>query len=201
MNIAYEEQQRKILNELTIRQVFEKYISAEFNRQGFCRCPFHAERTASFKLFENNDSFYCFGCGAGGNLINLCAKANNIGYLEAMKKLDEEFGVGAFRREIKTDIQRSREAAAKARKRLESDRLREMRKEKYYKLIDYFKWVKKQPESAAKSHDIEYIERLLDKWLAFDREPFDRVPDDFDADALISALKNKFREEGENGGN
>lgn len=192
MNIAYENQQREILNRLNIRQVFERYISAEINHKGFCHCPFHDERTASFKIFDDTNSFYCFGCGVGGNLINLCAKANNLGYLEAMKKLDSDFNIGVFKHEIKTDIQRSREATAKAREKLKKECLRLYRKEQYYKLINYFKWLKDQPGSIAKKHDVNYIERLLDKWLLYNSEVFDRIPDNFNADALITALKSKY---------
>ena len=46
-----------------------------------------------------------------------------------------------------------------------------------------------------------FMERLLDKWLLYENEPFDGVPADFNADVLIYALKSKFtnREEAENG--
>ena len=40
----------------------------EINRSGFCRCPFHTEKTASMKIYAQ--SFYCFGCGAGGDVID-----------------------------------------------------------------------------------------------------------------------------------
>ena len=40
----------------------------EINRSGFCRCPFHTEKTASMKIYAQ--SFYCFSCGAGGDVID-----------------------------------------------------------------------------------------------------------------------------------
>lgn len=40
----------------------------EINRAGFCRCPFHTEKTASMKIYPT--SFFCYGCGAGGDVID-----------------------------------------------------------------------------------------------------------------------------------
>ena len=48
-------------------EVVRRY-GIEINRAGFCRCPFHAEKTASMKIYAQ--SFYCFGCGAGGDVID-----------------------------------------------------------------------------------------------------------------------------------
>ena len=153
-------------------------------------------------LFQKNKSFYCFGCGVGGNVINLVARALNIGYLEAMKRLDEDYALGLFNKTIKTDLKRSKEAVEIARKQLEKQRLQIKREENYFKLIDYFKELREMPVNQAVSHDIEHIERLLDKFLLYDNELFDRIPADFNADALIYALKSKFRRkesEDENG--
>lgn len=204
MNIAYADKQRQIIEsvKIDIKEVFNRYIGGEIQRNGFCKCPFHSEKTASFMLFQKNKSFYCFGCGVGGNVINLVARALNIGYLEAMKRLDEDYALGLFNKTIKTDLKRSKEAVEIARKQLEKQRLQIKREENYFKLIDYFKELREMPVNQAVSHDIEHIERLLDKFLLYDNELFDRIPADFNADALIYALKSKFRRkesEDENG--
>ena len=204
MNIAYADKQRQIIEsvKIDIKEVFNRYIGGEIQRNGFCKCPFHSEKTASFMLFQKNKSFYCFGCGVGGNVINLVARALNIGYLEAMKRLDEDYALGLFNKTIKTDLKRSKEAVEIARKQLEKQRLQIKREENYFKLIDYFKELREMPVNQAVSHDIEHIERLLDKWLLYENEPFDGIPADFNADALIYALKSKFRRkesEDENG--
>lgn len=204
MNIAYADKQRQIIEsvKIDIKEVFNRYIGGEIQRNGFCKCPFHSEKTASFMLFQKNKSFYCFGCGVGGNVINLVARALNIGYLEAMKRLDEDYALGLFNKTIKTDLKRSKEAVEIARKQLEKQRLQIKREENYFKLIDYFKELREMPVNQAVSHDIEHIERLLDKFLLYDNEHFDRIPADFNADALIYALKSKFRRkesEDENG--
>ena len=119
MNVYFSEIQEKIMSsELDILDVFNRYIGGTFDCKGFCRCPFHGEKTPSFKLFRNNKSFYCFGCGAGGNIINLVSKALNISYFEAMKRLDEDYSLGLFEKQIKTDTRRSKEAVETARKQL-----------------------------------------------------------------------------------
>ena len=195
MNIAYADKQRQIMesNKIDIKEVFYRYIGGEIQRNGFCKCPFHSEKTASFMLFQKNKSFYCFGCGVGGNVINLVSRALNIGYLEAMKRLDEDYALGLFNKTIKTDLKRSKEAVEIARKQLEKQRLQIKREENYFKLIDYFKELREMPVNQAVLHDIEHIERLLDMFLLCDNELFDRIPADFNADALIYALKSKFR--------
>lgn len=54
-------------------------------------CPFHADRTPSMKL--NEDYFYCFGCGASGDVIDLAARLFGLSGYEAAKKLAADFGI------------------------------------------------------------------------------------------------------------
>ena len=56
-------------------------------------CPFHAERTASFCVYPNSSSFYCFGCGVGGDIINFIRLIENYDYIEAVKYLAERAGL------------------------------------------------------------------------------------------------------------
>ena len=201
MNIAFDDKQSLIMNSnnISVKEVFQRYIGGEINNKGFSKCPFHNERTASFTLYEKNKSFYCFGCGAGGNVINLVAKALNISYYEAMKRLDEDYSLGLFQKVIKTDARRSKEAIERARKQLKQEQLQLKQKDNYFKLLDCFKKLQKLPLTKAVSHDLAFLERLLDKWLSFENKPFDKVPEDFNADALIQALESKYkREEVEN---
>ena len=61
------------------------------NRAGMVRCPFHDDHTPSLKL--NEDYFYCFGCGAGGDVVSLTAKLFDLRPYEAASKLAVDFGV------------------------------------------------------------------------------------------------------------
>lgn len=56
-------------------------------------CPFHSEKTPSFNLYPENGSFYCFGCGAGGDVITFVMKIENLDYIEAVKFLAQRVGL------------------------------------------------------------------------------------------------------------
>lgn len=65
---------RSVIEELKMRNNIEDVISsyvhltrAGQNMKGLC--PFHSERTPSFTVFPKEDNFYCFGCGAGGDVV------------------------------------------------------------------------------------------------------------------------------------
>ena len=59
-------------------------------KHGFMRCPFHADRTPSLKLYS--DHFHCFGCGAHGDVIDLTAGLLGYSKAEAAKRLEADFG-------------------------------------------------------------------------------------------------------------
>lgn len=56
-------------------------------------CPFHNEKTGSFTVYPQNGSFYCFGCGVGGDVITFQMKVENIDYIEAVRMLAERCGL------------------------------------------------------------------------------------------------------------
>ncbi len=56
-------------------------------------CPFHGEKTPSFNIYTENGSFYCFGCGTGGDIIPFVMKIENLDYMEAVKFLAERAGM------------------------------------------------------------------------------------------------------------
>ncbi len=57
------------------------------------RCPFHNEKTASFCVSPDKGFFYCFGCGAGGNVFKFLSLIENISYFEAVKLQAERLGI------------------------------------------------------------------------------------------------------------
>lgn len=56
-------------------------------------CPFHNEKTPSFNLYPENGSFYCFGCGAGGDVITFIRRIENLDYIEAVRFLAQRAGM------------------------------------------------------------------------------------------------------------
>ncbi len=59
----------------------------------FGLCPFHNEKSPSFSVSRQKQMFYCFGCGAGGNVITFVMKYENYTFMEALKMLAERAGV------------------------------------------------------------------------------------------------------------
>lgn len=62
-------------------------------RNYVCSCPFHSEKTPSCTVFTDTQSFYCFGCGAGGDVITFTMKIENLDFTEAVKLLAQRSGL------------------------------------------------------------------------------------------------------------
>lgn len=71
-------------------------------------CPFHNEKTPSFVVYPETQSFYCFGCGAGGDVITFIKKINNVDYIEAVKFLAGRAGMALPEEDDQTGRLRSR---------------------------------------------------------------------------------------------
>ena len=75
---------------VTVREAAERY-GIEVKRGGMACCPFHDDKNPSMKL--NEEYFYCFGCGATGDVIDLTARLYNLSPKEAAEKLAQDFGL------------------------------------------------------------------------------------------------------------
>ena len=73
-----------------MRQAAEHY-GLKTSRNGMACCPFHHDRHPSMKL--NADYFFCFGCGAKGDVIDLVARLYDLSGYEAVQKLAADFGI------------------------------------------------------------------------------------------------------------
>ncbi|WP_303826124.1 DNA primase [Ruminococcus flavefaciens] len=62
-------------------------------RNYVCSCPFHSEKTPSCTIFTDTQNFYCFGCGAGGDVITFIMKIENLTFPEAVKLLAQRAGL------------------------------------------------------------------------------------------------------------
>ena len=71
-------------------------------------CPFHSEKTPSFYVYPDTQSFYCFGCQAAGDAISFVRKINSIDYPEAVKLLAARAGMPEPQEDDKTGRMRSR---------------------------------------------------------------------------------------------
>ena len=87
-----------IINEIKYRNEIETTISQYVNlkRRGknlVGLCPFHSEKTPSFTVYPESSSFYCFGCGVGGDVFTFTSLIENLDYIESVKLLAERSGV------------------------------------------------------------------------------------------------------------
>ena len=92
-----------------IVDVVSQYV--KLNKRGstyFGLCPFHNEKTPSFSVTPAKQMYYCFGCGAGGNVITFVMEYENYSFREAVEMLADRSGVKLPKMEY------SKEAKAKA---------------------------------------------------------------------------------------
>ncbi len=88
----------EIINEIKYRNdietVMAPYVSLKRRGKNLVGlCPFHNEKTPSFTVYPENGSFYCFGCGVGGDVFSFVRQIENLDYIDAVKLLAERSGV------------------------------------------------------------------------------------------------------------
>ena len=88
----------QIIEEIKYRNDIEDVISGyvTLKRAGsnlLGRCPFHSEKTPSFTVFAGTKSFYCFGCGAGGDVISFVMRTESLDYVDAVEYLAKRVGI------------------------------------------------------------------------------------------------------------
>ncbi len=93
------------IEELTQRNNIEDLVSSYITLRPGGRtrvglCPFHGEKTPSFTVYPENNSFYCFGCGAGGDVITFVKKIERLDYMDAIRFLADRAGMDMPRQEV-----------------------------------------------------------------------------------------------------
>lgn len=85
-------QELKARSELS--EVVASYVNLKHSGRNLVGlCPFHNEKTPSFNVYPENGSFYCFGCGAGGDVITFVRRIENLDYMEAVRFLAQRAGL------------------------------------------------------------------------------------------------------------
>lgn len=69
-----------------IEQFYEGKLTGSVRLMG--KCPFHEERSPSFFIFTNTNTFHCFGCQEGGDVIDFVQKKFNVDFKEAVRRLE-----------------------------------------------------------------------------------------------------------------
>lgn len=102
------------LSELRSRTDIEELISryTEVKQRGsrtpVCLCPFHTEKTPSFVIYRDTQSYYCFGCGAGGDAINFIKNIERLDYTDAVRFLCERAGMNMPTDPVDDEVNRLR---------------------------------------------------------------------------------------------
>ena len=117
---------------VTVREAAEMYGIA-VGRGGMACCPFHDDRHPSLKL--NEDYFYCFGCGATGDVIDFTARLYDLSPKEAAEKLAQDFGLAY---DSKAPVRRNH-----VRQKSEAQARKENREHAWRVLADYYHLLRK----------------------------------------------------------
>ncbi len=174
-----------------------EYYGLEVNRGSMICCPFHADRTPSMKL--NEDYFYCFGCGASGDVIDLAARLFGLSGYDAAKKLAADFGITEQKPSVLAKLKRGKSQAE-----LESRSFRVL--EDYLQILRDWKahCAPQLPEDAIDPryaeacHMLERIENMLDILTCGTPKERAEVVTDLQKDnrlALMEARNRQIREE------
>ncbi len=85
---------QELISRNPIEDVVDSYVRTKRRgRTAVGLCPFHGEKTPSFTVYPETASFYCFGCGAGGDVITFIKKIENLDYLDAVRFLADRAGM------------------------------------------------------------------------------------------------------------
>ena len=137
---------------VTARQAAEAY-GLKVGRTGMACCPFHSDKSPSMKLDER---YYCFGCGATGDAVDLTAKLFGIGLREAAVKLAEDFGLNYDSRQKPSVRPRIREPTPEQKYQKEENHC-------YKVLTDYFHLLREWEKKYAPKQPDEEWNSLLQK--------------------------------------
>lgn len=151
------------VNQLVPMRTAVEYYGFEPNRAGFISCPFHVEKTASCKIYES--SFYCFGCGAGGDVINFVKLLYGINFKAAIVRINTDFNLN-----IGVGKAQDSSAASERLRKINAERRQwekelQAYREKYDNYSNMFRelWNKQKTQSLTENERIKL--KILDDWL------------------------------------
>lgn len=145
---------------LTMEQIIERYNIAHINRNKTISCPFHNEKTASCRLYDK--SFYCFGCGKGGDIIRFIQLYFNLNFMQAIMRMNYDFALNlpigkklTTKEKKELDLQNKK---IKVRRELE-EKIKQAKEERYYDTLSSYIALERQKQDYAPK-SIEEIEEV-----------------------------------------
>ena len=184
-----------VKNSVTVKQAAERY-GYKVNRSDMICCPFHDDRHPSMKL--NRDYFYCFGCGATGDVIDFVVRLFGLSSYEAAKKLAYDFGIDPDNPPVAMALKKPYPLA----KAFRNDEMYCQRVLcDYLHLLEHWKieYAPQLPEDnpddrfVEACHMIEYVDHLLDVLMFAELEQRVKAVDMLLKDGTISALEQRLK--------
>ena len=181
---------------ISVKQAAEHY-GLKVNRSGMTCCPFHNDRHPSLKL--NEDYFFCFGCGAKGDVIDLVAKLFNLSSYDAAKKLADDFGIDPDKPPAAAALRKTKYPLAKT---FQNETLHCQRILcDYLHLLEHWKvqYAPKTPEDTMDDRFVEacqmldYIEDLADILTFAELEVRVKTVDMLQKDGMIDRLEERLK--------
>jgi len=179
-----------------VKEAAEHYV-LKIGRGDMVCCPFHADRTPSMKL--NEDYFYCFGCGATGDVIDLVSRLFNLSSYDAAKKLAYDFEIDPDKPPAAAALRKPKYPLAKAFQREELHCQRVLCD--YLHLLEHWK-VQCTPETPVDTLDdrfveacqmLDYIEDLADILTFGELEVRVKTVDMLQEDGMIDRLEERLK--------
>lgn len=114
----------QIKQRVPLPEAIERYTGERFIKNKM-RCPLHNEKTASFRVYPNG-KYYCFGCGASGDVIGFVMAYFGTDYGQALRRLDGDYNLGLFdrptfsqHRQMQREAERQRKERQRQKERVE----------------------------------------------------------------------------------
>lgn len=158
----------EIKNKYRLRDAIRAH-GIEIDRNGNCHCPFHnGDHTASLKVYDKQDTFYCFGCGAHGDLITFTMLIDNLSFSDACKAISGE----EITRQGKWSIEQEK------RRRKAAERKKQALKKEYLdtceKVCMYWQFLMfDEPASEEWAHDYNTWQKLYHKSDELEKQLYD----------------------------
>lgn len=152
---------------------FAEYIGLRINRAGFCCCPFHNERTPSLKIYDETNSWYCFGCHRGGDAITMASLYYGTNFAETIRTLARAFGINeqdgsqCGSNGLKTAVERAKDKLS----RQKEQRLREQIEREYWIAYDRYMEIEdiiryKAPKTPFEDFSEEFVLAVAERAIA-----------------------------------
>ena len=180
---------------ITIREAAERY-GIEVKRGGMVCCPFHDDKNPSMKL--NKEYFYCFGCGATGDVIDLVARLFDLSSFEAAQKLVQDFGIDPDKPPAAAALPKPERPLLKAYRQEQVRCLRVLCD--YLHLLEVWKqnYAPSNPDDSLDDRFVEacqmldYVEYLADLLIAAELEQRVKIVEMLNKDGLIAGLEERL---------